>query len=81
MDPIEALDEISFWLERSQAPTFKVQAFRKAADAVRQLTPEDLATLVSSGRITSLKGVGSRSAEVITQAMEDRTPRLSGRSA
>ncbi|MEV4954649.1 PHP domain-containing protein [Paenarthrobacter nitroguajacolicus] len=74
MDPIEALDEISFWLERSQAPTFKVQAFRKAADAVRQLTPEDLATLVSSGRITSLKGVGSRSAEVITQAMEDRTP-------
>ncbi|MFK0041694.1 PHP domain-containing protein [Paenarthrobacter sp. NPDC090517] len=74
MDPIEALDEISFWLERSQAPTFKVQAFRKAADAVRQLAPEDLATLVSSGRITSLKGVGSRSAEVITQAMEDRTP-------
>ncbi|WP_420180634.1 PHP domain-containing protein [Paenarthrobacter sp. TA1.8] len=74
MDPIEALDEISFWLERSQAPTFKVQAFRKAADAVRQLAPEDLAKLVSSGRITSLKGVGSRSAEVITQAMEDRTP-------
>ncbi|WP_091466374.1 PHP domain-containing protein [Paenarthrobacter nitroguajacolicus] len=74
MDPIEALDEISFWLERSQAPTFKVQAFRKAADAVRQLAPEDLATLVSSGRITLLKGVGCRSAEVITQAMEDRTP-------
>ncbi|MGR0158285.1 PHP domain-containing protein [Paenarthrobacter nitroguajacolicus] len=74
MDPIEALDEISFWLERSQAPTFKVQAFRKAADAVRQLSPEELARLVDSGRITSLKGVGSRSAEVITQAMEDRIP-------
>ena len=74
MDPIEALDEISFWLERSQAPTFKVQAFRKAADAVRQLPPEELAKLVGSGRITSLKGVGSRSAEVITQAMEDRIP-------
>ncbi|WP_017199420.1 PHP domain-containing protein [Arthrobacter sp. M2012083] len=74
MDPIEALDEISFWLERSQAPTFKVQAFRKAADAVRQLPREELAKLVGSGRITSLKGVGSRSAEIITQAMEDRTP-------
>ncbi|ABM08138.1 MULTISPECIES: PHP domain-containing protein [Micrococcaceae] len=74
MDPIEALDEISFWLERSQAPTFKVQAFRKAADAVRQLQPEELAKLVNSGRITSLKGVGSRSAEVITQAMENSVP-------
>jgi len=74
MDPIEALGEISFWLERSQAPTFKVQAFRKAADAVRQLPPDDLAKLVGTGRITSLKGVGSRSAEVITQSLEDRVP-------
>ncbi|WOH20178.1 PHP domain-containing protein [Paenarthrobacter sp. GOM3] len=74
MDPIEALDEISFWLERSQAPTFKVQAFRKAAEAVRQLPPDDLAKLVAAGRITSLKGVGSRSAEVITQSLEDKVP-------
>jgi len=74
MDPIEALDEISFWLERSQAPTFKVQAFRKAADAVRQLSADELARLVASGRITSVKGVGSRSAEVITQALGDRVP-------
>ncbi|MFE4195410.1 PHP domain-containing protein [Paenarthrobacter sp. NPDC056912] len=74
MDPIEALDEISFWLERSQAPSFKVQAFRKAADVVRQLPPEELARLVLAGRVTSLKGVGNRSAEVITQAMEDRVP-------
>ncbi|SDW15340.1 putative hydrolase [Arthrobacter sp. cf158] len=74
MDPIEALDEISFWLERSQAPTFKVQAFRKAADAVRKLPPEDLRKLVGSGRITSIKGVGNRSAEVVTQALEDRVP-------
>ena len=74
MDPIEALDEISFWLERSQAPTFKVQAFRKAADAVRRLPADELARLVASGRITSVKGVGSRSAEVITQALGDRVP-------
>ncbi|MBT2587455.1 PHP domain-containing protein [Arthrobacter sp. ISL-95] len=74
MDPLEALDEISFWLERSQAPTFKVQAFRKAADAARKLPPDDLKKLVGSGRITSLKGVGNRSAEVITQALEGRVP-------
>lgn len=74
MDPVEALEEISFWLERGQAPSFKVQAFRKAADAVRQLPPDELARLIRNGRVTSLKGVGDRSAEVITQAMEDRVP-------
>ncbi|QOT17653.1 PHP domain-containing protein [Paenarthrobacter sp. YJN-5] len=74
MDPVEALDEISFWLERSLAPTFKVQAFRKAADVVRQLPPGELPRLIASGRLTSLKGVGNRSAEVISQAMEDRVP-------
>ncbi|HKU34207.1 MAG TPA: PHP domain-containing protein [Paenarthrobacter sp.] len=74
MDPVEALDEISFWLERSLAPTFKVQAFRKAADVVRNLPPDELPRLVTAGRITSLKGVGNRSAEVITQALEGRVP-------
>ncbi|WP_284976536.1 PHP domain-containing protein [Arthrobacter sp. efr-133-TYG-104] len=74
MDPIEALEEISFWLERSQAPSFKVQAFRKAADAIQQLAPKELRRLVDSGRVTSLKGVGARSGEVITQAMSDAVP-------
>ncbi|MCT9871104.1 PHP domain-containing protein [Paenarthrobacter aurescens] len=74
MDPVEALDEISFWLERSQAPTFKVQAFRKAADAVRQLSPEELPKLIRAGRLTSIKGVGNRSAEVVTQALEEKVP-------
>ncbi|MFJ5955715.1 PHP domain-containing protein [Paenarthrobacter sp. NPDC092416] len=74
MDPVEALEEISFWLERGQAASFKVQAFRKAADAVRQLPPDDLPRLIRTGRLTSLKGIGSRSAEVITQALEDMVP-------
>lgn len=59
MDPVEALDEISFWLERSLAPTFKVQAFRKAADVVRQLPPGELPRLIASGRLTSLKGLAT----------------------
>lgn len=74
MDAIEALDEIAFWLERGQAASFKVQAFRKAADAIRQMPSDDLKRLVESGRITSLKGIGNRSAEVIRQAVEGRVP-------
>ena len=31
MDPVEALDEIGFWLERSRQSSYRVDAFRKAA--------------------------------------------------
>ena len=37
MDAVDALNEIAFWLERELRPTFKVQAFRKAAGVVGAL--------------------------------------------
>ena len=38
MDAAAALNEIAFWLERERATTYKVQAFRKAANvAVREV--------------------------------------------
>ena len=37
MDAVDALNEIAFWLERELAPTFKIQAFRKAAGIIAGL--------------------------------------------
>jgi putative hydrolase len=74
MDPVDALNEIAFWLERELAPTFKVQAFRKAAAAIADLSPEELGERSRDGRLKRTKGIGSRSLEVIQQALTGVVP-------
>lgn len=74
MDATDALNEIAFWLERELAPSFKVQAFRRAAAAITELDPDELAQRVRDGRLKRMKGIGARSFEVITQALEGEIP-------
>jgi putative hydrolase len=74
MDAVDALNEIAFWLERDLAPAFKVLAFRKAAGIVQALPEAELADRARTGRLTDLAGIGSRSAEVIGQAVAGVVP-------
>ena len=74
MDAVEALGEIAFWLERDLAPRFKSQAFRKAAVTAGDLDPLDLADRARDGRLKGMKGIGSRTFEVIRQAVEGEVP-------
>jgi putative hydrolase len=74
MDAVDALNEIAFWLERDLAPGFKVQAFRKAARIIQDLPAAEVAERARAGRLTSLKGIGGRSAEVIGQAVNGEVP-------
>ena len=71
---VDALNEIGFWLERSSAPSFKVGAFRKAARLIAALSEEELAARVRDGRLTSMKGIGGRTSEVIRQAIAGNVP-------
>jgi putative hydrolase len=74
MDAVDALNEIAFWLERDLAPGFKVQAFRKAARLIQDLPAADVTERARTGRLTTLKGIGGRSAEVIAQAVAGEVP-------
>lgn len=74
MEPVDALHEIAFWLERDLAPTFKVQAFRKAAAAIDGVDRSGLEARLASGALARTKGVGSRSLEVIGQALDGAVP-------
>ena len=74
MDAVDALNEIAFWLERELAPTFKIQAFRKAAGIIGALEPGEVAARARSGRLKSMKGIGDRTFEVIRQAVDGGVP-------
>ncbi len=74
MDAVDALNEIAFWLERELAPTFKIQAFRKAAGIIGALEPDEVAARTRNGRLKSMKGIGDRTFEVIRQAVDGGVP-------
>lgn len=74
MDPVAALNEIAFWLERELAPSFKVQAFRRAAATIASLDADELAARVADGRLKRTKGIGDRTFQVISQAVAGEIP-------
>ncbi|MFC4515742.1 PHP domain-containing protein [Streptomyces ehimensis] len=74
MEPVEALERVAFLLERSQAPTYRVKAFRTAAAVIRDLPDEELRRRAADGSLTTLKGIGPSTAGVVTEALTGRAP-------
>jgi putative hydrolase len=74
MEPLAALERIATLLERSRAGRYKEEAFRRAADAIRDRPVHELRALAEKGSLESLPGIGSSTARVIDQALAGEVP-------
>lgn len=72
--PVEALREIGFWLERGRADTYRVKAYRKAADALASLPAEDFDALQQADSWSSIPGLGPKTVAVIRETLQGKVP-------
>jgi len=72
--PVDDLNRIAYLLERSQAPTYRVRAFRHAADALSEAGPVSVAELAAAGQLRTLSGVGETTEQVTLESLAGDVP-------
>lgn len=73
-DVVRALHRIAQRLERRGESRFRSQAYRRAGDVVRELSPQEWDARAREGRFRDLPGVGGSTAEVIATVLAGGVP-------
>ncbi|MGW8815493.1 PHP domain-containing protein [Gordonia terrae] len=74
VDPVGALERISWLLERRRESTYRVEAFRRAGQAAAGLDPSEMQARAAAGTLTAIKGIGKTTAAVISEAAAGELP-------
>ncbi len=74
LDPVAALREIAYLMERVLAEPYRVRAFRSAADAIAALSPAEFEQHARASTWKQISGVGNTTATIAAQAVAGRVP-------
>ncbi|MCU1379336.1 MAG: polX [Acidimicrobiales bacterium] len=73
MEPAAALERIGYLLDRAREKSYRVRAYQRAAEVVRGLPADELATRVANGTLTDLDGLGPKTASIVEEVLTTGT--------